>query len=578
MFFSIVRAQFVLPGQSIRLHVAASSVAAVTAAAALLGLRHSPQTMIEWLKWSYFFTGLIVGACLTGWRIAQFPKSRACEFYLVTPVSSATFVLAEIFAGTLRTAYVLMAAFPGTMALLGLGLFSWYDVSAVMILPVMAGCLTEIGLATVAYEPPRVRKLLERLFLGSIVAYLVLFGLLGHYAAPWFFDAWSRRFDVSGDSLASFQFLLFYFNPFRLLDSVGNADRTSAGLPRILAVSTVLSTVCGLCLWRMACRLRHHSREENYAQRSGKQKFTRLIGNKPLSWWTARRVSQFKGNINLYLAWATVGLFIAWMVFRDQWPYWLAQRQLYLLEVYGGAPLLAALALQMAVVPTAFLNGLWDSNAQVRCRRLELLLTTPLSGWDYLQGSMVAGWTRGRGYVLAALSLWIAMAVTGRISWAACAACLLLAGNFLVLYFAAAFRNFARLSDDGSVSTRGLLWSVGPPALTLLLFQADWTLAGVATPLGAVYFASLAPLEQAQAVGTMTGWPWAIIVAENLLFLLAAVWSLREGVRRFDTEIREWFSQYHAGGKKKKAKGGNRRDQLVHTHLSMEHGAALVRP
>ena len=60
----------------------------------------------------------------------------------------------------------------------------------------------------------------------------------------------------------------------------------------------------------------------------------------------------------------------------------------------------------LAAVPAAFQYGLWDSTDQDRCRRLELLLLTDLSGDDYCHAALAAAWRRGRGYFVVAVVLW----------------------------------------------------------------------------------------------------------------------------------------------------------------------------
>src|ERR1700738_5378092 len=80
----------------------------------------------------------------------------------------------------------------------------------------------------------------------------------------------------------------------------------------------------------------------------------------------------------------------------------------------GGLPMLATALMVLATVPAAFQYGLWDSNAQDRCRRLELLLLTPLRPQDYWEAAAAAAWRRGRGYVGVAVLLWAAAWTSGQ--------------------------------------------------------------------------------------------------------------------------------------------------------------------
>src|SRR5437868_9081876 len=84
----------------------------------------------------------------------------------------------------------------------------------------------------------------------------------------------------------------------------------------------------------------------------------------------------------------------------------------------GGIPCLAAALVVLAAVPAAFQYGLWDSNTQDRCRRLELLLLTRLGARDYWEAAAAAAWRRGRGYFAVAALLWLAAVVAGQVTWA----------------------------------------------------------------------------------------------------------------------------------------------------------------
>jgi len=77
----------------------------------------------------------------------------------------------------------------------------------------------------------------------------------------------------------------------------------------------------------------------------------------------------------------------------------------------------AAAMCVMAAVPAAFQFGLWDPTVPARCKRLELLLLTELTGKDYSLASLAAAWRRGRGYLVISGVLWLALAVSGRAAW-----------------------------------------------------------------------------------------------------------------------------------------------------------------
>lgn len=505
-----------------------------------------PSTLVELWAWAQFFMAIVVGACFTGWRITQFPKSRAAEFTLVTPISDRELVATEVLTGVAKTVLVVFPLLPFTCAMWGAGWISKSDMLILTCVPVSAGVFAGICLAVVSYEPSWVRRSLEYLLLAGVVAYMVLFGLLGAFFARPLLAAWGTLVGTPLSGFMDVGDVLRFSNPFRLLGSVGDVDQGAATMRTLLILGLIwFLTMAGYL--RLACRLRPHYEEENYGRQRGRRDYSRPMGQRPLSWWTRRRVSRFRGRINLYLTWATVAVYTAWTLMPGRWPPWLAVPQLQLLESLGGLPLLLAACLHLAVVPAAFLQGLWDSHAQQRARRLELLLTTPLEAGDYLLASLVAAWTRGRGYILPAAIL-SGVAIYNRnlqpveLAWL----CLAM-GNYLLLSFAVAFRNFARLPDDRSVTVCGLLWSVGLPVLTIglaLLAEPNWTFC---TPLGAVYQA---------ATGSSTA--TKLFLASQCLYALAGIFLLRSAVLCFDREIHDWFAGQLGPEPSRRSKTSNR--------------------
>jgi hypothetical protein len=186
----------------------------------------------------------------------------------------------------------------------------------------------------------------------------------------------------------------------------------------------------------------------------------------------------------------------------------------------------------LAAVPAAFQYGLWDSNAQDRCRRLELLLLTSLGPRDYWDAAAAAAWHRGRGYFAVALVLWGAAAVAGRLSAAqavvSAAAGVLLWG----LYFALGFRAFARGARANGL---GLLLTVGLPLAAYALARAGVPALGDLLPPGSVYRAASGGLSAAGLAGS--------VLAAGL-GVAAAGRSLRDG----DAELRRWYDR-HCGSK-----------------------------
>ncbi|MEZ6072745.1 MAG: hypothetical protein R3C10_21400 [Pirellulales bacterium] len=501
-----------------------------------------PGDVVSRLAKSHLLVGIVVGGCLVGWRLAQLPKSRALEFTLVAPGSDWEFVGAEVLVAAVRTVVVLSAPLPLLVMLASMGWFDARQATTIYAVPIAAGTLAGLGLAVVAYEPMWVRKSLERLLLATIVLYLVCCGLFGAAFVPWLSRQW-HQWQLASGMFSTSLAVLGQLNPFRLTEEVGS-DPSSVTWFRAGAVVSFLLALSAACACRLVRRLRPHHYEENYDRQFDRRAYQQAVGDRPLSWWTARRVSRFKGNVNLYLAWATVGLYSSWLVLADRWPPWLATQLLWMIESFGGGAILAAAAVQLAVVPTAFLNGLWDSNEQQRARRLELLLVTPLGARQYLWASVTAAWCRGRGYVLAALVLWAAALHAGRISSADVITLCAVSAVYMLLSFSVMFRFFARTDSDHDVTVRGIFWSVGLPLLTAAVYQSGATAMLAASPLGAIYLLSLPAAAREQLLGAEAPGVMHVVWAAQAFYLCLSVVLLRRALASFDHEIREWFANH----------------------------------
>jgi hypothetical protein len=545
MFWAILRTHFRRGWQSRQLRLLA--ILAVALAAGVVAARvlapadaTHPRELIAYLAKAQLLIGIVSGGCIVGWRLAQLPKSRALEFALVAPGSDWEMIGGEALSAALRTTVVLSAPLPILLLLCGTGWLNATQATAIYAVPIAAGCFTGLGLAVAAYEPAWVRTLMERLLLLVIILYLVCCGLLGATFVPWISQQWAQ-WQLAGGALSTALAVVAQLNPFRLVDDVANQP-TSVSATRVAAVVWLLLTLSAACLCRLVRRLRPHTYDENYSRQSGGRVYQQSVGERPLSWWTARRVSRIKGNINLYLAWATIGLYSSWLVLADRWPPWLATHLLWTIESFGGGALLAVAAVQLAVVPTAFLNGLWDSNEQQRARRLELLLVTPLAAQQYLAASVTAAWCRGRRYVLAALVLWAAALYSGRITATMTLSLCAVALVYFLLSFSVMFRFFARTDSDHDVTLRGLFWSVGLPLLTVALYQAGAWVALAVSPLGAVYLLTLPEAAREQLLGAHVATLTQVVWAAQAFYLTVSVILLRRALVCFDREIRAWFA------------------------------------
>jgi hypothetical protein len=195
----------------------------------------------------------------------------------------------------------------------------------------------------------------------------------------------------------------------------------------------------------------------------------------------------------------------------------------------GGVAGLATGLVLLAAVPAAFQYGLWDSNAQNRCRRLELLLLTRLRAHDYWNAAAAAAWHRGRGYFGVAVLLWGAALLAGRVPVAqvvvAVAAAVLLWG----LYFALGFRAFSRGAQANGL---GMLLTVGLPVGAYGLGSLGWPLLGGLLPPGMVYRAHSVPASLAGLLGPVLVAAAALVVA-------------RRSLRNCDAELRNWYDRHH---------------------------------
>jgi hypothetical protein len=292
--------------------------------------------------------------------------------------------------------------------------------------------------------------------------------------------------------------------------------------------------VAGLMLVRAASRLKGHFHELHYKPAFDPSAGNRGdIGERPLSWWAVKRVTQYAGKANLWLAGGFGLIYAAYTIAGPHWPGWLGRLVFVIVDQkMGGIPVLATALVVLAAVPAAWQYGLWDSNVQDRCRRLELLLLTGLSARDYWDAATAAAWRRGRGYFWVAVLLWSAAVIAGQVTVIqGCAA--LAAGALLwCLYFALGFRAFARGQQANGL---GSLLTLGLPALTYILYLAGAPYLGMLLPPGAVYSAVTEPPT----------WLWLV---SALAMGIAALVIARHSLNYADAQLRQWYDLNH--GKK----------------------------
>jgi hypothetical protein len=469
--------------------------------------------------------GIVEGALLIGWRLTQLPRSQALEFLLVSPLRPRRVLLAEALIGIARLALVTLAGLPVLVLLALDGFLHVLDLPLLLFMPLTWGTITGLGLTAWAFEPRGMRRWGERVTLGLVVFYLLVGVLAGENLRSWLEwlpEACRCCFWAAFDAVHR-------YSPFAVLQFALEGDPWAAA-PRAAWLELAALAAVAFLLVRAAARLQPHFHERHYrpavddrGARGG------TVGDRPLAWWAVRRVTEYSGRINLWLAAGFGALYAAYTIAGPHWPDWLGKHVFLVFDRMGGVPGLTTALVILAAVPAAFQYGLWDSNAQDRCRRLELLLLTRLSARDYWEAAAAAALLRGRGYFAVAVVLWSAALLGGRMEPAqvlsAAGAGVILWG----LYFSLGFRAFARGVQANAL---GIFLTVGLPLLAYGAYHAGWPLLAALTPPGSVYFPGRAQ--------TMTGW-----ILGPCLGTVAVLGLARLSFLRCDGELRAWYDRHH---------------------------------
>jgi hypothetical protein len=469
--------------------------------------------------------GIVEGATLLGWRLTQLPKSQALEFLLVSPLRPDWVFVGEALVGLTQLGLVTLAGLPILTLLAVDGYCDPFDLAPFLLLPFVWGAVTGIGLTVWAYEPRSVRRWGERFVFGLVVLYLVVGVLAGENLKLWlqFLPESLGRVLLGG-------FAAFHtHNPFGVMRH-WQLEGLAAAWERALGISVVGAVAVLLLAARAAGRLQGHFHELHYSPARDVKKVKRpKVGDAPLTWWAVKRVAEYSGRINLWLAGGFGLLYALYVVAGPRWPAWMGRAVFVICDNAGGIAGVATGLVLLAAVPAAFQYGLWDSNAQDRCRRLELLLLTRLQGPDYWDAAAAAAWRRGRGYFGLALLLWAAAVIGGRMEPLQMAAAIASGTLLWGLYFALGFRAFARGTQANGL---GMLLTVGLPLAAYGLARAGWSgLAGLLPP-GATYQASVGGASEVWVIGTGLAGGLALLVT-------------RQALVHCDAALRAWYSQHH---------------------------------
>jgi hypothetical protein len=470
--------------------------------------------------------GICEGALLLGWRLTQFPKNLGLEFLLVTPEPAWRLYLAECLTSILRLALVTLSGLPVFVLLLRNGYMEGVDLAVLLVVPLLSGSVVGLGLTWWVYEPAQYRRIGERCVLAMVVLYLAVGVLAGEQLRTWLTLLPEPLALVIMNGFEA----VHRYNAFSILQ-YWMEESPSQAWPRLAALLSCSMLAVACLLARSAFRFTGHFHELHYRPaRRKKERGEARVGSHPLSWWAVRRVTAYSGRVNIWLATGISVLYAAYLVAGSHWPAWLGRSVFELFDRFGGVPTLTTILVVLAAVPAAFQYGLWDSNSQERCRKLELLLLTRLTGHDFWRASAAAAWTRGRSYFFSAMLLWTAAAIARPALLLPCIAALAAGILLWGLYFALGFRAFTR---GTSGSNLGLLLTLGLPVIAYGLFRQLGPAYTALVPPGAVYVASSGGQYLMLALGATSTTLASLYVSRRAiagcLGSLAAWYELRHG-------------------------------------------------
>jgi hypothetical protein len=425
-----------------------------------------------------------------------------------------------------RFLLVQLASVPVLLVLVGEGIINSIDLLMLVGMPVIWGPVAGFGLVVWAYESRLVRRLGELVTLAGILVYLAVGVLAGEHLKSWL-DALP---DFIGNVLFDCFRALHTYNPFGAIQFWFDPI---FGVPviareRAVVVGGIGLLAASLCFLRGMSRLKAHFQDRHYRPiDSSRVAQTARIGERPLSWWAVRRVMEYSGRVNIWLAGGFGIVYAAYLLAGDNWPSWMGHAVFQIFERMGGAPALVTGLVVLAAVPAAFQYGLWDSTVQDRCRRLELLLLTNLQGGDYCHASLAAAWRRSRGYMLVAGILLAAMLLSARASPAQIAAAI--AATVILWTFSFAI-GFATFSTGRQANGLGTFLTLGLPLAAAGLLQTGWPAVSSLLPPGAMYAALTRPVH----------WEW---IPGPLLVGIATIWLMRRTPGRCVEMLRAWYDR-----------------------------------
>jgi hypothetical protein len=481
------------------------------------------QDAVTFFGYCLLALALVEGAAVVGWRLTQLPKSPALEFLLTSPIQPRRLFAAEALVGVVRFTLIQLAGVPAVGSLIFIARIEMIDFYPLLFMPYLWGLLTGLAITAWLYEHIWIRRIGELLSIFGVLMYLVVGVIAAENLPMWFqqLPPTLGQFCYDGVRFA------FDMNPFGVVRYWFSTDRVGwLAWERFQLLNVFAIVVVVLAGLRAAFRLRGHFHDRHYKPISSDRKSqSDKIGDQPLSWWAVRRVMEYSGRVNLYLAGGACLLYAVYLVAEKDWPAFMGRNVFQLFETWGGAPSIATAMVLMACVPAIFQFGLWDATVQARCQRLELLLLTDLSGRDYWNASLAASWRRGRGYFFSAGVLWVALGVSGRAYWPEVIAAMCAAAVMWCFLFVVGFRNFSRGGQSNGMSS---LLILGTPLLLAIFLKNGLSLPANFLPAGLLYM----PLTH----GTTITWFVAFGVFATITFVLT-----RRGIAACESNLRAWY-------------------------------------
>src|SRR5262249_42708421 len=132
----------------------ATAVHVLAVGFAFLGVQYSshPRDGTIFLGQFLLVAGIVEGALLLGWRLAQLPKSQSLEFLLASPLRPAGILVAEACVGLARLALVTFSGLPFLLLIIVHGLLLPIDLVPLLVMPFTWGAVAGLGLTAWAYE------------------------------------------------------------------------------------------------------------------------------------------------------------------------------------------------------------------------------------------------------------------------------------------------------------------------------------------------------------------------------------------------------------------------------------------